>query len=678
MNKKLQFFGNEAKLLHGGDYNPEQWLKTPEIIDEDFRLMKLANCNIFSVGIFSWTSYEAQDGVYSFDWLDKIMNRMAANGHKVLLATPSGAKPAWLARAYTEICRVDKNGRREPYQARHNHCWTSPVYRQKLAAISTKLAERYANHPALAGWHISNEYSGACYCESCQAKFREYLRGKYGSLENLNNAWYNAFWNHTVSSWEEITPWGGSEMNELDWVRFTTIQCVDFMKFEIDTVKKITPDVPAGTNFMGLFGGLDYWKLAEISDFIADDVYPPWDTEPDTVKISADIAMRYDFCRTMAKFNGNIPFFIMESSPSATNWQEIHRVKRPGQHRLQELSAIGHGADGTLYFQWRKSRGNLERLHGAVVDHVGHEHTRAFADVADLGKLYAKANGVCGSTYPAEVALIYDMESRWGLDCSSGPGRENKKYHETLFSFYQSLWENNVQMDVISSECDFGSYRILVVPMLVMLKTNVATRLTKFVENGGTLVMSYLSGYQDENACCFTGGWPGDGLMKLLGIWNEELNGLANFDSQSFIWNGKTVKVFDYQECIHAREAQVLATYEEDFCRGGAVITCNNYGKGKAYYIAGRTDKEFLKEFLFDIVEKVGVKLVTPTQSRGISITERHTANTQYLFIFNSTNSELEVYLPATKYISLDDDSICEKTLKLSAYGSLILRKLNN
>lgn len=190
MEKFGPIIRNAAEILHGGDYNPDQWLETPEIIDRDFELMEKSGCNTFSVGIFSWTALEPAPGKYRFDWLDRIMDRMAEHNFHVILATPSGAKPAWLATAHPEVCRVDENGLRQPYSWRHNHCWSSPVYRAKVREINSKLAKRYANHPALSGWHLSNEYSGSCYCDLCIDRFRSWLRERYGTLENLNRAWW--------------------------------------------------------------------------------------------------------------------------------------------------------------------------------------------------------------------------------------------------------------------------------------------------------------------------------------------------------------------------------------------------------------------------------------------------------------------------------------------------------
>jgi beta-galactosidase len=135
-------------FLHGGDYNPEQWLATPEILAEDLRLAKLAGVNSWSVGIFSWAALEPEEGCFTFDWLDGVLDKMATAGMKAVLATPSGAKPNWMAAKYPEIRRVQASGNREPQGGRHNHCFTSPVYREKVSLINTRLAERYQNHPA--------------------------------------------------------------------------------------------------------------------------------------------------------------------------------------------------------------------------------------------------------------------------------------------------------------------------------------------------------------------------------------------------------------------------------------------------------------------------------------------------------------------------------------------------
>ncbi|MBO5746128.1 MAG: beta-galactosidase, partial [Clostridia bacterium] len=163
-------------MVHGGDYNPDQWLDYPEVLSEDMRLMKLSHCNEMTLGIFAWAALEPEEGKFNFEWLDKVFDDIHKAGGKVILATPSGARPAWLAQKYPEVLRTNNQGTKYLFGARHNHCYTSPIYREKVKIINQKLAERYKDHPALLAWHLSNEYGGdvygdACYCDLCKDAF---------------------------------------------------------------------------------------------------------------------------------------------------------------------------------------------------------------------------------------------------------------------------------------------------------------------------------------------------------------------------------------------------------------------------------------------------------------------------------------------------------------------------
>jgi len=346
-------------ILHGGDYNPDQWWgRHPEIIEEDFQLMPQASCNCFSLGIFAWSRLEPVQDEFQPDWLDDIMDRCAAAGSKVFLATPTGGKPNWLAQAYPEVCRVDANGRRQPQQERHNHCPSSPVMRERAGIIIRKLAERYANHPALAGWHISNEIAGECHCDLCLSHFRKWLRKKYGSLEELNERWWTYFWSRTYIDWDQIHPEDPSfDGLRLDWKRFSTYQLLEFLKHEISVVRQWS-ELPVTTNFMGFFPDLDYHEFARHIDFISNDSYPELHCNDGHIPNAMHSDMAADLLRALK----NKPWLLMESTPDATNWQTHHRIKRPGIHRSEMLQALAHGSDGTLYFQWRKGRGGAKNI----------------------------------------------------------------------------------------------------------------------------------------------------------------------------------------------------------------------------------------------------------------------------------------------------------------------------
>lgn len=368
MNNRYSTVRKKVKgFLHGGDYNPEQWLDYPEILSEDFRLMQLAHCNTFSLNIFGWSAIEPEEGKYNFGWLDDIMDRLAAQGAHVILATPSGARPAWLAQKYPEVLRVGPDRKRNLFGKRHNHCYTSPVYREKTRNINRLLAERYKDHPALIMWHVSNEYGGECHCDLCQEAFRNWLKKKYQSLERLNHEWWTAFWSHTFTDWSQIqspAPQGENAIHaqNLDWKRFVTDQTIDFYLNEIAPLREVTPDIPVTTNFMGDYPhmgpylGLDYHKFAKEVDVVSWDAYPAWHIPMQaTAELAADVGFMHDLYRSMKK---DQPFLVMENTPSLVNWHQVNKMKKPGIHMLSSLQSIAHGADSNLYFQWRKSRGD--------------------------------------------------------------------------------------------------------------------------------------------------------------------------------------------------------------------------------------------------------------------------------------------------------------------------------
>ena len=635
-------------LLHGGDYNPDQW--TPDVWLDDMRLMRLAHCNAMSVGIFAWAALEPAEGRYEFGWLDRVMDLLAEHGAYAVLATPSGARPAWLAQAYPEVLRVRPDRTRNLFGRRHNHCLTSPIYREKVAAINSRLAERYADHPALLVWHLSNEYSGECHCDLCRAAFRDWIRDRYTTLDALNAAWWTGFWAHTYTDWSQVEP--PSEIGEtsvhglnLDWKRWITHQTIDFMKNEIAAVRRFTPDVPVTTNFMGTFPGLNYWEMAPHLDVISWDSYPRWHQpgdqgEIDDVTLASEIAFVHDINRCL---KGGRPFMLMESVPSATNWMPAAKRKRPGMHALSSLQAVAHGADTVQYFQWRKSRGSSEKFHGAVVDHVGHEHTRVFRDVADLGEKLAKLSDVVGTTVRPDVALIYDWENAWALDDAQGPRRGDKGYLDLCKRHYRALWARGVPVDVIDATQDLSPYKLVIAPMLYMLRPGVDERIAAFVARGGTLLITYWSGIVDETDLVILGGWPGGKLREVQGLWAEELDALTPVDTNALLpvagndlglTGSYTLR--DYCDLVHPEGAQVLATYAADFYAGRPALLVNAYGRGHAYTLTANADDRLLTDLYGALIDRLALlRSLDAHLPHGISAQRRTDGHRAFVFLMN-------------------------------------------
>lgn len=677
------------RMLHGADYNPEQWQHYPEVLAEDIRLMKLAKCNVMSVGIFSWVSLEPEEGVFTFDWLDRILDSFAENGIYAFLATPSGARPAWMSQKYPEVLRVEANRVRNLHGFRHNHCATSPVYREKVRIMNTKLAERYANHSAVIGWHISNEFGGDCHCDYCQEAFRAWVEDKYGTLDKLNHAWWTTFWSHTITDWSQVespAPHGETQVHalNLDWRRFVTDQTADFIKHEIVPLKAANPAIPVTTNLMEFFEGLNYWKFADLLDVISWDSYPTWhDREGDDSRQAAKVAMMHDIIRSI---KGGKPWMLMESTPSLTNWQDVSKLKRPGMHLLSSLQAVAHGSDTVQYFQWRKSRGSSEKLHGAVVDHVGHEHTRVFGDVTEAGNALEKLEEVIGTSVPAEAAVIFDWENRWGINDSQGPRNKGVKYEETAEAHYLALWEQGVPVDVIHMDADFSKYKLLVAPMLYMVRSGVGERIQKFVENGGVFVATYWSGIVDEHDLCFLGGFPGP-LRKTLGIWSEEIDGLHDHDRNHILpVEGNELdlqgeyEAVELCDLIHTEGAEVLAVYGSDFYAGRPALTVNRLGEGKAYYIASRNTGLFHSHFYRSLIDDAGIsKALNVKLPHGVNTAIRTDGVHDYIFILNFTHESQKITLDGRTYADmLENHAIEDGSVQLDAYTVKVLKTERN
>lgn len=659
------------QFLHGADYNPEQWKSHPEILAEDIRLMKLAGCNVMSVGIFSWASLEPEEGNYTFEWLDHVIENLYANGISVILATPSGARPAWLAQKYPEVLRTNGENQKMKYGGRHNHCWSSRIYREKVHAINSELALRYKDHPAIVMWHVSNEYGGECFCEGCQAGFKTFIKDKYQTLEKLNEQYWTQFWSHAYTDWSQIEPpskIGETEVHGLsiDWRRYVTHQTIDFYKNEIEPLRHHTPHIPITTNFMDFYEGLDYHLFSEFLDVASIDIYPPYRNNSSDLDVTIQAAFTFDLIRGMKRK----PFVLMESTPSTQNWQDIATLKRPGQHRFASLQAVAHGADTVQYFQWRKSRGSSEKFHGAVVDHVGHEDTRVFKEVSEVGDILKKIKPVLASHTTSKIAIVFDWDNWWAINHYQGYSNISKNYKKTCFSHYKALYNLGLNVDVISTNTSLDGYDMVVAPQLYMTKEAFVKRLETFVKKGGQFVSTTISGIVNENDLVHLGGFPGP-LKSLLGIWVEETDVLYEDQFNAFDYKGASYRCNQYFDMIHLETAQAESYFKQDFYKDSPVITKNKFGNGVAHYIGSQTDDAFLKAFYEQNTALIKKTHPVKQHDIGVDITIR---GDKFIFVLNSEAAEREVVFRANSlYMDLITGKIVSEQVRLAPFETLIL-----
>lgn len=666
-------------MLHGGDYNPEQWLDQPEVLEEDIRLFRKAHINCVSLGIFSWAKLEPEEGVYDFGWLDEIIDRLYANGIYTVLATPSGARPQWLAQKYPEVLRVRPDGLRNFYGHRQNHCYTSPLYREKVTQIDTRLAEHYANHPAVILWHISNEFGGECHCELCQAAFREWVQKKYGTLDKLNHAWWANFWSHTYTDWSQVhspSPVGETSVHglDLDWRRFVTHQTVDFMKTEIAAVKAVNPDIPVTTNMMTMYTyELNYFAFRDALDVISWDNYPEWHNPyMGNEEVAKDCAMTHDMMRSLQKK----PFLLMECTPNATNWQGVSKLKKPGMHQLSVIEAVAHGADSGQYFQLRQSRGSCEKFHSAVISNTGTENTRTFREVTDIGTVLEQlSDRVYGSGTPAETAILFDTENKWALDKCQGPRNIGLDYFGNIRRNYSYFWKNGINVDIIDSTFDLSGYKLVIAPMLYLFRDGIQEKLRRFVRDGGTLVTTCFTGVVNDTDLSFLGEATGDKLSDVLGLWVEEVDSLYDCESNRTTWNGKSYSLKELCEICHPTTCETLAVYETDFYAGKPVLTKNQFGKGVAYHVSASADTDFFHALYAKLAAACDLTYAIRTAvPDGVSLTWRQSDTEKLIFVQNFGDSAAAVQLDQPYENVLTGETV-SGSLNIEKYGFAVLAK---
>jgi beta-galactosidase len=669
-----------SKIAFGGDYNPEQWPE--EVWERDYRLFDVARIDTVTLGVFAWALTQPAPDTYDFSTLDRVIGRAVAAGRRICLATGTAAHPAWLARAYPEVTRVDFQGRRHRFGQRHNSCPSSPVFRRLSAELARRVARRYADNPAIVAWHVGNEYGGACYCELCAAGFRDWLRARYATVEALNRAWYTTFWSHTFTDWDEIEPpseltehWRGPDHTAfagmtVDYLRFMSDAMLANFIDEKAAIRQSSPDVPVTTNFMGLYRPIDYHRWAAHLDFVSWDNYPPDDQS------RAWMALTHDLMRGL---KGGAPFWLMEQTPSVTASRDVNPMKRPGVMRLWSWQAVAHGADAVLFFQMRAGRGACEKYHGAVIGHASRSDTRVFREVARLGvELDRLGDAVLGARTPARVALLFDWDSWWALETCDGPSRL-VRYAAVVLSYYRALWDAGVDVDVLPVTADLSRHDVVVAPALHMLKGDLAQRLEEVAAKGGSVVATFLSGRVDENTNAFLMDVPGP-LAPLMGVrvdeWDARGPEVVNPVRLSAGTEALDTAARLVFEIVDPESADVVGTYQADFYAGSPAVTRNAFGAGHGWYVATDLADAGVAWVIRRVLEEHG--LLGPYADVADLETALRIApdGTRVLFLLNHRASAVEVSAHVAGVDLLTGDKVEPgEPIRLEPYGVMVVRE---
>ena len=669
MEPKIPF--PQSRIYYGGDYNPEQW---PEATwQEDMRLMKQAGVNLVTLGVFSWANLEPRPGTYTFEWMDRIIALLHENGIGLCLATATASPPPWLAKFHPESLPVDAAGVTYYPGGRQAYCPHSEAYGKSAAALVRKIAERYGHHPALKIWHINNEYGchiSECFCDVSTQRFRQWLEKRYQTIEALNDAWATSFWSQRYDDWDEINPprrapTYANPTQQLDWLRFSSDSLLELMEMEKAILRELTPDIPVTTNFLGFWKSTDQWKWSKREDVISVDSYPD---PAESLSGSAASAMLGDLVRSLG--NGR-PWLLMEQAPSAVNWRSQNAPKRPGQMRLWSLQSVVRGAGAIMFFQWRASKAGAEKHHSGMVQHGGVERSRVWDEVVSLGNDLKHLDALLHSRVMADVAIMLDWENWWALELDSKPSMD-LKFHEQLTRYFESLFRSNITTDFVHPGDNLTPYKLVIISNLYLVRADHAENIARYVEQGGTVLMSFFSGIVNENEHIWLGGYPAP-FRRMLGLWVEEFVPAANGEMNSLRFVDGTETASDlWGEVIHLEGAEALASFQEKYFAGKPALTRHRFGKGITYYLGTRLKADDMLRVFERAFQDAGISPAL-TAPAGVEVIRRTGENQSFLCILNHLPEPVKVDLKDYSGTDLLTGQYLEAQVSIESFGVRIL-----
>jgi len=670
--------GVRSSLRFGVDYYPEHWPK--ERWTEDAHLMAEAGFNTVRLAEFAWSKIEPREGKYNFQWLDEVLDILSEKGIKAIIGTPTAAPPPWIVQAHPDVLIVDGNGRRKSEGTRKNYCANNPHYIEYSRRIVENMVLHYRDNPNVLGWQIDNEFGvDLCYCENCVKAFRDWLRRKHESLEELNRVCGLIFWGQEYRSWDEIypprPPLGTQNPSlSLEWGRFSSDSWIEYQQVQLNIIRKDAPHQIVTHNFMGLYKELDYFKLAEPLDLVSFDYYPKWSANVDY----AASAMAHDVMRSLKKK----PYWIMELQSGAVK-THMAPIPKPGEIRLWTIQSVARGADGTLYFRWRSCRFGAEEYWHGILDHDGIPRRRYFEVKKVSEELRKAAPFTEGTLVKPEIAITLVYDNLWALDLEVG--HSDKNYYgvsswEPTLDCYRALYARNVLVDFVNPASEkMDSYKAVFVPSLMLMSRKIEENLRSYVKRGGILIAGPRTGAKDWANVIVNEPLPGS-LTDVFGITIEEYTGLPGNGTvdmkgvKAEIGTQDIHRGRNWAEMLQPKEAKVAAYYQSGIYKQKPAATLNHYGDGTAIYLGTFADKGFYLTLVDWSIEKKKIESVLPSAD-GFEATERSSSNQKIVFALNYNDDAIRIPCDGKEFEDVISGEKVKGLLKIQGLDAKILKR---
>ncbi len=592
-------------ILYGASY---YWEYMPyERLEKDFELMEKAGISFIRVGESSWGVLEPSDGRFDFDWLGRVLDRAHKAGIKVILGTPTYSIPAWLYKKHPEI-QVQQAGQpRYTYGLRQMTDLTHPVYRKYAERIIRKLVGRFRDHPAVIGYQLDNETHPSGTADArVQAAFRERLRTKFVTPEALNKAWGLNYWGQRVNSFDEVPPREGAVNPgyRLEWERFEQSIATDFLGWQSAIVRELKrPDQFVTHDFCGgLPNDVRQFDIARALDIPAVNIY--FGIQDDMT--GEDIAFSGDVNRSLKRSN----YLVTETTAQTTGWSSAGQFPPyDGQLRLAAYANVMSGANLVAYWHWHSLHYGQETYWKGVLGH-DLEPGRAYGEVTRIAQELRRVGPVLANLQKRNrVAILYSLDSLHALDVMPFDGQVG--YMTLLGQLYRSLYKLNIEADFVHPEDPrFGEYDLVVVPALYIADNGLLGKVAEYVKGGGHVLMTFKSGFCDENSTVRWTPAPGP-LREACGFRFQEFTNLKQplkLRGDPFqAAEGNSVSV--WAEYLLPETCRALAFYDHPVFGAYPAVTRNLFGKGTLTYEGTHVSDALQDKIVADCLAVAGIPL---------------------------------------------------------------------
>ena len=649
-------------LLLGTAWYPEQW---PESRWEaDLTLMKQAGVRMVRVGEFAWSRMEPSEGQFDLDWLERAITAASKHSIYTVLGTPTPAPPAWLTQKYPETLRMYEDGRRAEHGNRQHFNFANPKYRELTRKIAEQMVKRFGRNPYVLGWQIDNEYAEESYDPETKAQFHQWLKVRYGTLDNLNARWTTVYWSQTYFDWSQIpieTRYGNPGLL-LSWKRFVSDTWRSYQKYQLEVIRANSdPRQFITTNMMGWFDGYDHYTVSQDLDLAAWDDY--------VGKAHLDPAVNgaaHDLTRGFKRKN----FWVMETQPGFVNWASINNSLDKGEVRAMAWHAIGHGADTVSYWQWRSALNGQEEYHGTIVGADG-TPVPLFAEVEQIGKEFAKASpALAGTSVKSEVAILHSYDSRWAIQWQ----KHNREYDPVgeIVSYYRPLRAISQSLDIIPPTAPLSQYKLVVAPGLNVLSDEAANNLSQYVRQGGHLVLGQRSAMKNDDNGLQPERQPGP-LAGLLGGRVEQFYALIDPVPVQGQFGSGQCKLWAELLSAKDRSTEVLETYGKSngWLDGQPAAITRQVSKGRITYIGAWLDDPGMIAAAKWMTDVSGVKPALGLVPDGVEVYPRYGERGAVFILVNFSKTAQSVSLPFEMNDVLEGGS--KRSVALPTYGIAVL-----